>query len=246
MAQPTSKFPLGILISSLEWLAVDDGEGLDLRPRSTSRSIQGSDLDQFIDAFLDALSKDSQFRSRDLCKQPSPGNDNVILDDDVVRRIGPSVQRVAPSLESCFGGKYQACRDIIPHDERKASAFQREGWTNPCGKFLDVNGPAFYSMEIFNILLLDGEIDAALRICTSPGSYVNPWWEVPECYCAVTRRPHRECSCETCHCDVSPTKWHWPAKLSPVYPSQQLTALPFSKQSVSAGASSSLKPCLHT
>ncbi|MBE3049767.1 hypothetical protein IMZ48_46180 [Candidatus Bathyarchaeota archaeon] len=214
------------------WFAVDDGEGLDFRLRSTSRFTQGSDLDQFIDAFLDALSKDSQSRSRDLCKQPSPGKGDVILDDDVVRRIGPTVRRIAPSFESCFGDKYQACRDIIPDEERKASAFQREGWTNPCGKFLDVNGPAFYSMEIFNILLLNGEIDAALRICTSPGTLVNPWWEVPECYCAVTRRPHRQCCCETCHCDVSATRMALARQVEPGLSRVVTHKLPFRKQSV--------------
>lgn len=206
------------MTSSLEWQTIDDGEGPDLRLkpgnllRPRNRFIRDSDLDKFVNVFLGVLSEDTQSRGNKYSKPTSPGTDDIVLDDDVVRRISPTVQRLAPRLERCFGDKYRECHVTIPREEREASAFQRNAWVTMCGRFLDESGPDFYSLETFKILLLHGEMDAVLSICALPNSHVREWWKVPECPCAMQLwadgNPREVCSREPCNCDVSrPPFW---------------------------------------
>lgn len=144
MAHQASRIPWSLLASSLGCLAVDDGEGLDLRiqevadlrPHSETCFKQGSNLDKFVDGFLAALSKDSQAWSKNYSNPASRGTDDVVLNDDIVCRIIPTIQRVTPSLENCFGDTYKTCRGTIPHEQRKTSAFQRIAWTNGGREYL--------------------------------------------------------------------------------------------------------------
>lgn len=204
MAHQASRIPWELLASPLEWKSAVRGKEPDLRAHLRPESTASSDLDGFANAFLEALSSDAISRySAGSQTDILSGENDVVLDDDVVSRVSATVQRIAPGLLSkCFGDRYKGCRDAIPHRQRKASAFQQPKLINRCGEFFYANGPDFYNLEVFKVLLLRGEMDAVLHICRLPDPWAMMRWKQGECTCSLQSCPHGGCKCDGCSCDV--------------------------------------------
>lgn len=158
---------------------------------------QGKELHYFVEAFIRNIrnhAKTARKKYPDTYEATSP--DTIILDDDVTRKISPTIRRwlakeekwrlLPQSVDSTTRDERLRCP--IPHDERKASSFSRRYCLNPCYLFFEKNGDAFFNQEIVKALLLYGEMDIILRLCAIPNVCLGDWWRVAECYCEVSVR----------------------------------------------------------
>ncbi|KAF9888852.1 hypothetical protein FE257_008221 [Aspergillus nanangensis] len=75
------------------------------------------------------------------------------------------------------------CDCVLPLRERKVHAFLRQLSDNDCYMFDDINGAAAFNMRVSMALLLHGELDPILRICSHPGVGYRVWKTVQQCNC---------------------------------------------------------------
>lgn len=189
MATPhqAHNIPWTALGSNLEWRLVNrcaqSATNLHLRLRPT----QASDVRHFIGAFVRNIKEHADGERRKYPEnqnQDSPvDGEDVVIDDDVARRIMPSVRR----MRKCHADRYRLQRaddDPLPLHQRKMAAFLQAHQRNDCYRFFHVNEHAFLSLEIVKILMIHSEMDALLRICARPGGFqLEQWWEEMQCQC---------------------------------------------------------------
>ena len=77
------------------------------------------------------------------------------------------------------------CGCAIPYEERRARAFVRKRQYNDCYDFDDVNGAAYYNLDLVKLLLVYGEMDMVLRVCSLPGVDLKTWHRMGSCSCVV-------------------------------------------------------------
>ncbi|CAN8106294.1 unnamed protein product [Discula destructiva] len=169
---------------------------------------QGRDLNEFVEIFaelIDAHSKSERNKYAEKYDPPSP--DDILLSDDLVKRISPMLHRIslprAKDLEAkafqrsrqprgksfyipklCSHKKDDAeCACRLAYEERKASSFLRPYTFNDCYKFWEANGPAFANMEVVKTLLVSGDLEPILRVCAHPDNQLQDWWCVAQCAC---------------------------------------------------------------
>ncbi|GKT99595.1 hypothetical protein FLAG1_01068 [Fusarium langsethiae] len=192
-----------------------------LHPRDEPET--GQKLSQFLDAFFKAANLDAQ-RERE--KYPErydpldagiflrsmtgeeqqdegvrrqydrPSKKQVILADELVDKITPTVRRWYPkNKDGSISVKFEQgpqcphindsdkCECVLPFKERQLAAFQREYYPNDCWEFYQYNGEAYRNLEFVKTLILLGEMDPVLQVCSSDECHLARWWEAGPCYC---------------------------------------------------------------
>lgn len=204
MAHQKHNIPWTLLASNLEW---HKGWPRDGRSQSSPCEItnlrplgkpnQGNEIAHFVGAFARTIDEHSACERKKFQGTYDPPNaDDIILDDRIVKKITPTVRRLrnyaceyrCPSNVCWLRYHGKECRCIpVPNEARKISAFLRSYRPNPCYRFFDVNRAAFFQLQLVETLILYGEMDAVLRICSHPGIGLKRWWLLSECYCCVSR-----------------------------------------------------------
>lgn len=136
---------------------------------------------------------------------PNPGD--IIIDDDVARKITPTVFRwrmdcsrvlpsnavalPAPRLKGLCRHETDGfeCGCPLPMGERKAAALSRQDASEDAHEnfyFPVSSWPSILSIELVKTLLLYGEIDPILRACSRPGCDYRPWHERTEYLLSVS------------------------------------------------------------
>ncbi|KAL4726443.1 hypothetical protein ACLX1H_007125 [Fusarium chlamydosporum] len=124
------------------------------------------------------------------------GNDETILTDGMVNKITPTVRRWYPKdRDGSTSSKLKQgllcphtrdsdnCECALSFRERQLAAFQREYAWNDCWEFEEKNGEAYRNLEFVKSLMLVGEMDPILRVCSSDECHLGRWWEASECGC---------------------------------------------------------------
>lgn len=175
-----------------------------------SKPQQAKELNYFVKAFAKNIQDHTRCereKYEETYLQPAPSD--VLLSDDIVKKIHPTVLRVRErTFEGALTNAYEAvglknstgslccheysepgfrCRCAMPRKERNVAAFLRRYRYNSCYNFLNVNAEAFYNLEVVKILLLHGAMDIILRICTHPDVDYRSWHRVGPCYDSVRR-----------------------------------------------------------
>ncbi|KAF7535766.1 hypothetical protein G7054_g5147 [Neopestalotiopsis clavispora] len=161
------------------------------------KSNQGRELNYFAKAFARAVEEHAVSERRKYCGFVPADPEELILSDEVVERIGPTVHRFRRKYsdrneirhvnhtytpELCRHDVTEKCGCAITMEERKMKAFLYQWQENPCYQFWSHNAEAFMGLEVVKTLLLYGEMDALLRICSHPDVDYKDRWEQGECY----------------------------------------------------------------
>ncbi len=81
--------------------------------------------------------------------------------------------------------KQAGCNCIIHFEYRKAGTFLYGHESNDCYKFLETNGKSFFNMEIAKLMVLYGELDPILSVCSQDYIDFESWHSVGQCYDTV-------------------------------------------------------------
>ncbi|CAG7559252.1 unnamed protein product [Fusarium equiseti] len=120
-----------------------------------------------------------------------PAKDEVILPDKIVEIITLTVKRWYPKEKDGSSKVDQGllcthtndCDCALPLKERQTAAFQRDRHFNDCYEFYHYNGKAYRNLEFIKTLILHGEMDPILRVCSSDECYLIKWWTCGPCEC---------------------------------------------------------------
>lgn len=157
------------------------------------KPFQSKELGYFVESFARNIEECTQCERR---KYPAsyepPNHDDIILNDDVVKKITPTVFRWRvdcrlprmTSMRSAWVGRLCQhtngfnCGCPIPIEERKVSSFfRKDALEHHCSDLFTVNLTKFFNIELAKTLLLYGEMDPILRVCSHPGCEYAPWQE---------------------------------------------------------------------
>lgn len=122
--------------------------------------------------------------------------DELLLDDTLTQEISPLVRKTREWQEWNRGPKWPSrlqdqqlcqhtdsgldCKCAIPFQARKVASFlhkQMKAERN----FDEVNGAGYFSLQLIQILLIQGEMDVLLRLCAQPEKHLRSWFYVQEC-----------------------------------------------------------------
>jgi len=194
MAHQTHNIPWNVLANNLEFISANPCQlgGANLHLRSLPDQVK--QLNFFAEAFArNVCDQARRERAKYPEKYDSLAADDIILHDELVRKLLPVVHKLR---QAKVGPYWDTDRKPprpsvhgdwpLPHDKRKASAFLMPYRNNSCYDFLTVNGDAFFNVEIVKALILEGEMDAVLRICAQPSVDLKSWYSECECSCGVS------------------------------------------------------------
>ena len=166
-----------------------------LQPRGKPN--QGKEVMYFLNAFAKTIDEHSACERKkypETYNPPSP--EDIVIDDDIVKKITPTVRRLRNYRKDymCLSGTCRIgwndneCECVpIPDDARKMSGFLRSYQRNDCYQFFKVNRTAFFQLQLVEVLILYGEMDAVLRICAHPDIRLKDWWLRSDCFCNVSQ-----------------------------------------------------------
>lgn len=159
---------------------------------------QGKEFTYFVQAFARNIDEHSECERRKYPERYDPLEaSDTIINDAIAKKITPTIRRWLNFCKTndygCESGWKIECggdigdkKPVIPIDERKMSAFLRRYQENDCYQFHDVNGGAFFNLELVKTLVLYGEMDAVLRVCAHPEVDLKTLWSAGECACGVS------------------------------------------------------------
>lgn len=193
MAHQASNIPWNVLASNLHWSEAKHPCHGDLHLRF--KPDQAKKLDYFVEGFVRNIREHSSTTRKKYPEHYDPPRpEEIILDDATIRKITPTVRRwrahiaqmchedIFPSEDKTYKGQYPC---PIPPEERGAAAFYRRHQRNDCYRFFEVNGKAFFNLELVKTLLLYDEMDVIFRVCAYPDVGLRTWWKMYQCYCQV-------------------------------------------------------------
>ncbi|KAK7216187.1 hypothetical protein V2G26_004190 [Clonostachys chloroleuca] len=198
------RVPWNMLVSNLQYdpqIACKNGRS-NLKFRFQHN--QGESLNYFVDSLIRAINAQADELRRTFPKNYKlPSSDDVVISDEVAMRILPLVHAWRSHCWNGISGKHEMgitndaveselcshaehdkdCKCALPLKERKMAAFLRQYEENDCYCFMQVNGEAFFNLEITKTLLIQGEIDTILNIFSHPDVDYSEWWNQAECHC---------------------------------------------------------------
>lgn len=201
MAHQAHSIPWNLLAANFQYrFAEISYKGVtNLYPRFEAS--QGKELNHFVLAFNKAIEEHIESEASKYPQYEPPGPEEVVLSDEVVKKVSPTVHRVRhsyrPWLKTRRVDDYhkpnKPCRDHndnspekctcpLPLEDRKMKAFLHRWKANQCYYFWEENEAAFLGLETFKSLLLYGETDLLLRICSHPNVDYAKCWRQAECY----------------------------------------------------------------
>ncbi|PYH85804.1 hypothetical protein BO82DRAFT_140042 [Aspergillus uvarum CBS 121591] len=161
------------------------------------RPQQGQDIGRFADSLAHAIASETERERGEYPARYDPlQRHDLILADEIAQKIQPLAYawcqndrwgfdwKVTNSSELCrhVESKGFACGCPLPYRERLGSAFLRQYQDNDCFEFFQVNGDAFFNLQVVNALLVLGEMETVLQLCAHPAIDLREWMEVRECY----------------------------------------------------------------
>ncbi|CAH0020754.1 unnamed protein product [Clonostachys rhizophaga] len=198
------RVPWNTLVSNLQYdplIACKNGRA-NLKFRFQHK--QGISLNYFVDSLIQFINEQADELRRTFPENYEiPSSDDVVISDEVVMRILPLVHAwrshcwngisdkhemgiMNETIESelCLHAEHdKECKCALPLKERKMAAFLRQYEENDCYCFMQVNGEAFFNLEITKTLLIQGEIETILNIFLHPNVDYSEWWNQAECHC---------------------------------------------------------------
>ncbi|VUC26751.1 unnamed protein product [Clonostachys rosea] len=150
---------------------------------------------------------------------PVSSPDDVVISDDVAKRILPTVRRLrqesklwgdravveekqlcrhqeVDGIQNCLCSLPLSARRMkaflhkhewndcqLGHDDMGMQVLSREPGHQDCGTFYPKNLESFLGLEIIKALVIHGELDTVLRICSHPGVDLEIWQDRWSCYC---------------------------------------------------------------
>ena len=185
MAHQAHNIPWNVLASNVEWKAsnhcLDGATSFHLRFQQK----QDKEINYFVNAFVRNIHAHATGERRKYpVEYEIPSRDDVVLNDDVARKINPTVRTMPTSAGGfCDHPNNIFCSCTLPPQERRMSAFLRKHESNDCYHFFDVNSEAFFNLGVVKALLLYGEMEPILRVCAHPEIDLSSWWEQMQCQC---------------------------------------------------------------
>lgn len=203
MAHQKHNIPWSALTSNLEWKTPNPWNNFATNLYPRMKPNQANDLSYFVDKFVKNLEDHAICERRKYQEKYDPPNSSdVILDENVIRKISPTVKRwredwwtscICPYEEFSDNNRYNrrhSCIDseceLVPKKERQLSAFLRTFDSYDHRDFVK-NNAILFNLEIVKSLLLYGEIDALLGVCAHPGTHLKESFERLGCWeCGVS------------------------------------------------------------
>ncbi|KAJ5783045.1 hypothetical protein N7457_004819 [Penicillium paradoxum] len=193
MAHQAHNIPWSLLASNFHWSTTSRRTHRVTNLYPNMKPNQGKEITHFIEAFIRNIDDHSVCERKKYPATYEPADPtDIILGPEIVQKISPTVRRwrsygcrgKCPSGICEVAKSTDVCRCTpIPDEEKKASAFLRPFGPRDCYKFFELNGEAFYNLEVVKTLLLYGEMDTILRVCALPGVNLEKWWCERECMC---------------------------------------------------------------
>lgn len=201
MAHQAHAIPWNVLASNLKLIIAPDlprEQPANFYLRGKSR--QAKELAYFAEAFARNVAEHTRSERKKYTEsygEPEP--DDLLLSDEVIRKIGPTISRIRHRLQTkrVGHGKHldnyhlELCEsqparhdlnastvclaNLIPSAQRTASAFTQ---TFEYLDWLDNDTPAFwayFNMELVKVLILRGEMAPILRACAIPDNNLLSW-----------------------------------------------------------------------
>lgn len=190
MAHQADKIPWHLLSSNLRWVPQGSCKCKAANLHPCMKPGQGKELNLFVRE-LESLIEDQALRERE--KYPEtyelPQPSDVVLDEDVVKRISPAVRRwrihrqffkdcdKTDCRRGLVGSDYCQCTSI-PEKCKLMSSFigeyPKKGEILDYDTFVYEKG-FYYSLQLVKILLCYEEMDAILRLCAHPDVSFKDW-----------------------------------------------------------------------
>lgn len=131
---------------------------------------------------------------------PVPPDSEVLLSDDLVRRISPFFRPVHDAVgpfrstdrwdagavdnPACRHPESAECACLIPYADRTAAALMREKQESTCHHFWELNDIGVRGWELVRVLLVRGELEPLLRLRGHERFTYHEWWQLRICGCA--------------------------------------------------------------
>ncbi|CAH0027036.1 unnamed protein product [Clonostachys rhizophaga] len=200
MGNGPHELPWEALAANLEWRAESPCTFQSTNYHFQFKADQSDSIRNFINTMASAI-KGSADRER--LKYPDqyivPAADDIMIDMTVARKIAPLIHKLRedgwywkqddlPDAASCQHLR-DDCPGMLPLKERKMSAFlrvfdsdQANGISCPFDRV--ANEDVFFNLEVFKALVICGEMDILLRICSHPDVHFSYWLDGPlSCDC---------------------------------------------------------------
>lgn len=89
----------------------------------------------------------------------------------------------------CLNGDHdtpKARECLVPLHRRKMKAFFLRRQPNDCYDFEEINGKANFQVQLVESLVVQGEMETLLRICSHRNVHYHEWIEYRNCYCSAS------------------------------------------------------------
>ncbi|KAJ5690539.1 hypothetical protein N7462_004931 [Penicillium macrosclerotiorum] len=192
MTHQPEKIPWDLLVSHLRWISNDcKCKVTNLYPDiNDPKETRAENIRLFCRLFAEAIKEASQRERTKYSKSyPCPDPDDVLITDEMLRKIEPDVRSWKASAgrwETWVCADHNRAADhcsTVPPSMRKAKAFFRFHEYNDCHKFDEVNGKGFFNLEVVKTLILHGEMEPILRACAHERVGLASWQNMAECTC---------------------------------------------------------------
>ncbi|OOQ91070.1 hypothetical protein PEBR_02372 [Penicillium brasilianum] len=176
MAHQPHKIPWDLIASLLRW---SDGTSSDYVRNSKSLPscpfrTPRRKLSEFSRIVSDLLEEAvASARAKYPARYDPPAEDEVLLDDRIIRKIEDDVIQWRESPDAIETGVDKS--PPIPREMRLTSAFLHDLREHDCGKFTEVNGKGFFNLEIIKLLIIHGEMEPVLRACAHENAAIGKW-----------------------------------------------------------------------
>ncbi|CAG9991052.1 unnamed protein product [Clonostachys byssicola] len=200
MGSNSLELPWEALAANLEWRAESPCTFQSTNYHFQFKPDQNESLRNFINTMATTI---RGCADRERLKYPDhydvPGADDTIIDMTVARKMAPLIHKlradsyywkpeVVPDSASCQHRR-DDCPGMLPLEERKMSAFLRvfdndQTSDTSCPFRRAANKRVIFNLEVFKALVICGEMDALLRICSHPDVQFSSWLDGPfSCHC---------------------------------------------------------------
>ncbi|VUC29197.1 unnamed protein product [Clonostachys rosea] len=202
MGQEPRELPWEAFAANLEWRADSPCTFQSTNYHFRFKPDQKDSIRNFVQTMSKTIRESAdRERLRYPARYDVPAADDIMIDTSVARKLAPLIHRLredslrwrpegAPEAVSCQHRR-DDCPGMLPLEERKMSAFlwvfdERQTDDDPCPYDREANKEALFNLEVFKALIICGEMDILLRICSHPDVHFSSWLDgdpIP-CRCA--------------------------------------------------------------
>ncbi|CAH0058272.1 unnamed protein product [Clonostachys solani] len=185
------ELPWEALVANLEWRAENQCTFQSTNYHFQFKPDQNDSIRNFINTMASMI-RESAVRKRLLYPDhyDVPAADDIMIDLTLARKIAPLIHKLRedsfhwkqeglPDSASCQHRR-DDCLGMLPMEERKMSAFlrvfdNRQTNDTSCPFGRAANKKVLFNLEVFKALIICGEMDILLRICSHPDVHFSTW-----------------------------------------------------------------------